>query len=202
MDAATQLSSAQGKAAPAPPPNRFGGLSFATPGVDQLFAPPPTARSMLDGPVDEPAVATGDPSTYPVNARMAAEQRSRAARLGLPTMDDASGAPEPAIQAPTVPKVVRIYDASEGTPLDPLRDRSWDLNSAKVIPDMPAMGAAPTATGRPPAASARPAAQKPPTKVADKPAAPKTVAAKPAPKPAAQKPKPASTPAPAAADDD
>jgi hypothetical protein len=25
-------------------------------------------------------------------------------------------------------------DASEGTPLDPLKDKSWDLNSVKVVP--------------------------------------------------------------------
>ncbi len=203
MDAATQSAPPQSKAVPGQQPNRFGGLSFATQGMDQLFAPPPTARSMLDGPVDEPAAVPGDPTTYPVNARMAAEQRARAARLGLPTMDDnEASTPAPAAQAPAVPKVVRIYDASEGTPLDPLKDKSWDLNSAKVIPDLPAPGAAPAATGKPAAAGAKPSAPKPPTKVAEKPAAPKPAAAKPAPKPAAQKPKPASTPAPAAADDD
>ena len=27
----------------------------------------------------------------------------------------------------------RIFDASEGTALDPLRDRSWDLNSPKTV---------------------------------------------------------------------
>ena len=204
MDAATLATSPQGKAAPAAQANnRFGGLSFASPAVDQLFAPPASARSMLDGPVDEPAPAPGDPTTYPVNARMAAEQRARAARLGLPAMDDSPFTAEPASPAPAVPKVVRIYDASEGTPLDPLKDRSWDLNSAKVIPDMPAPGAAPgAASGKPAAAGARPATQKPPTKVAEKPAAPKPAVSKPAPKPPAQKPKPAAKPAPAAADDD
>jgi UPF0755 protein len=25
-------------------------------------------------------------------------------------------------------------DASEGTPIDPLKDKSWDLNSVKVVP--------------------------------------------------------------------
>jgi UPF0755 protein len=30
----------------------------------------------------------------------------------------------------------RIYDAAEGTALDPLRDKSWDLNSPKTV-DLP-----------------------------------------------------------------
>ena len=29
---------------------------------------------------------------------------------------------------------IRAVDASEGTALDPLRDRSWDLSSAKTVP--------------------------------------------------------------------
>ena len=28
----------------------------------------------------------------------------------------------------------RIYDASEGTPLDPLRNKTYDLSYAKVVP--------------------------------------------------------------------
>jgi hypothetical protein len=29
---------------------------------------------------------------------------------------------------------VRIFDASEGTALDPLKNKSWDLNSPKTVP--------------------------------------------------------------------
>jgi hypothetical protein len=29
----------------------------------------------------------------------------------------------------------KIFDASEGTALDPLRKKGWDLNSAKRVPD-------------------------------------------------------------------
>jgi len=47
--------------------------------------------------------------------------------------------PDPAPAAPVVPIKTpplhpKIYDASEGTPLDPLRDKSYDLNSGKTIP--------------------------------------------------------------------
>jgi UPF0755 protein len=31
---------------------------------------------------------------------------------------------------------VRIYDASEGTPLDPLRDKTYDLNYPKTVPGL------------------------------------------------------------------
>jgi UPF0755 protein len=36
----------------------------------------------------------------------------------------------------------RIYDASEGTALDPLRDKSWDLNSPKTVDAPPAKASA------------------------------------------------------------
>ena len=34
-----------------------------------------------------------------------------------------------------------IYDASEGTPLDPLLNKTWDLNSPKTVPPMPQLPA-------------------------------------------------------------
>jgi UPF0755 protein len=42
----------------------------------------------------------------------------------------AGGAPAPQGQAARA----RAFDASEGTPRDPLRNRSFDLNSAKTVP--------------------------------------------------------------------
>jgi UPF0755 protein len=36
---------------------------------------------------------------------------------------------------PTNPVARKIYDASEGTALDPLRKKGWDLNSPKRVPD-------------------------------------------------------------------
>jgi len=32
------------------------------------------------------------------------------------------------------PRRSRAFDASEGTPLDPLRNKNWDLNSPKNVP--------------------------------------------------------------------
>ncbi len=105
------------------------------------------ASTLLDGP--DPGSATGsgagvnDPGVYPESPQKWAEQKARAARYGasygadtLPAADtnpdDADRTPPP---EPTGgPRVVRIYDASEGTPLDPLKDKTWDLNSAKTVP--------------------------------------------------------------------
>ena len=187
-DATAALAAQTAKQQGQPTPSRFSSLSFAAPGVENLFTQP---RSMLDGPVDEPAAAGGDPQTYPMNPRLAAEQRARSARLGLPVADS-SLEPVAPLPDPPVPRVVRIYDASEGTALDPLKDKSWDLNSAKTIPDLPSPGApASTTAGRPPA--------KPTTRVAAQPTQAKPVQ-KPAPKVAAKPAKP--KPKPAAADDD
>jgi UPF0755 protein len=82
-------------------------------------------------------------STYPAPARMRAEQRARAARLGLPpgseespreVVADARAQADVDAPPPPQPRRSRAFDASENTPLDPLRDKSWDLSSAKSVP--------------------------------------------------------------------
>lgn len=87
-----------------------------------------------------------DISSYPVSAKRRAEQKALAAKLGLPEGSDElpreaidaqpadADAPAPAAP-PTARKTrPRAFDASEGTALDPLRDKSWDLSSAKTVP--------------------------------------------------------------------
>jgi UPF0755 protein len=70
-------------------------------------------------------------------------QRARAAELGLPMGSDAlpkddrgMGPPKfPVKHAAMLPSGRAVaLDASEGTPLDPLKDKSWDLNSVKIVP--------------------------------------------------------------------
>ena len=78
----------------------------------------PAAADVLDGPVnsvsDDPAPAAG-----PLVASTHAG----------PTQADAAVAHAP-------PEHPKIFDVSEGTALDPLRARAYDLNSAKTVPDL------------------------------------------------------------------
>ena len=100
-------------------------------------------RALLDEP---PTV-----DAYPVSPARRAEQKARAARLGLPAGSDdmptdalgerdeadrpALSAAAPLALAPgDKPLRPRAFDASEGTALDPLKDKSWDLSSAKTVP--------------------------------------------------------------------
>ena len=95
-----------------------------------------------------------DVTSFPVSPRQRAEQKARAAKLGLVTGSDQL--PDGVIGAreqisDTAPDVApsgvagsgegaqagrrpRAIDASEGTALDPLRNKSWDLSSAKTVP--------------------------------------------------------------------
>ena len=45
---------------------------------------------------------------------------------------ETSPAPQPQIEGR--PVHARAFDASEGTPLDPLRNKTYDLNYAKTVP--------------------------------------------------------------------
>jgi UPF0755 protein len=87
------------------------------------------------------AASTGSIQSYPLSAAALAEQQSRAARYGaqgaLPdggvkvvASADAALSPTGRSSAPRP----RAFDASEGTPLDPLRDTTYDLNYPKVVP--------------------------------------------------------------------
>ncbi len=95
----------------------------------------------LDG--EEDLSELGDIAAYPVDPRTLADQRERAARLGLTGGLDldvgASALPRDVLALQPVPPpnpvARKIYDASEGTALDPLRKKGWDLNSPKRVPD-------------------------------------------------------------------
>ncbi len=116
------------------------------------LGPDMVARESADGR----ALPENDIAIYPVSEARRAEIRARAAKLGLSTGSDeaptealgAKAAPEgetvaarvadgagPLALAPAPQRArPRAFDASEGTALDPLRDRSWDLTSAKTVP--------------------------------------------------------------------
>ncbi len=104
-----------------------------------------------DGPPEGDAFAdatasidgTGSPASVPVSPAMLAEQRAREAKYGLgaPLAAESAaagsaraGAATAAPAQPTASGRPRIFDASEGTRLDPLLNKTYDLSYAKVVP--------------------------------------------------------------------
>jgi UPF0755 protein len=116
------------------------------PGLDELGISVGGVRSpaaTLDGPIgaeDAAADAPGQDLTFPAWAGGRAEQKARVARPGLgPAGDDlpdksARAGPSPDPQPQNDRRAVHAFDASEGTPLDPLRNKTYDLNYAKTVP--------------------------------------------------------------------
>jgi UPF0755 protein len=89
------------------------------------------AHASIDG--------SGSPDSVPLSPAMLADQKAREAKYGL----GAPAAAEPvaavaqttaASAQPTASGRPRIYDASEGTKLDPLLNKTYDLSYAKVVP--------------------------------------------------------------------
>ena len=76
----------------------------------------------------------------PLSPAMLADQKAREAKYGTATLVsnvaiDSAGAAAPAPASyGTASGRPRIYDASEGTPLDPLLNKTYDLSYAKVVP--------------------------------------------------------------------
>ncbi len=72
---------------------------------------------------------------------MLADQKAREAKYGTPAVASADNAAAadatPAAPQPTTASGrPRIYDASEGTKLDPLLNKTYDLGYAKVVPTL------------------------------------------------------------------
>lgn len=121
-------------------------------GEEGAIGPDMMARESADGK----ALPDGgsDIAAYPVSPARLAELKARAAKLGLSTGSTdypaealgARAAPEetkaPAQGGETTLALAatpqrmrpRAFDASEGTSLDPLRDKSWDLTTPKNVP--------------------------------------------------------------------
>ncbi len=92
---------------------------------------------------DNSAPISGPVSSYPLSAAALADQQSRAARYG--GLDGAArlgggnlvaSVETPAAAAPLAGGRPRAFDASEGTPLDPLLNTTYDLNYPKVVPTL------------------------------------------------------------------
>ena len=99
----------------------------------------PKGSALLDGPStnDEPPA----PTTAQASAPQAPHTAMQKAALDAAPADakvDLFADPDPtntaAAHVGTPPVHPKIYDVSEGTALDPLNDKNYDLNSSKTIP--------------------------------------------------------------------
>lgn len=120
------------------------GISAYTfgPGLDELGisvgAPQASSSPLLDGPdgdSDSPSGAAPN-AAFPAPAKGLTERKTQSARLGLAAGAETGAGTEasPNSSAPEPGKRPRAFDASEGTPLDPLRNKTYDLNYAKTVP--------------------------------------------------------------------
>ncbi|MGQ0444491.1 MAG: endolytic transglycosylase MltG [Beijerinckiaceae bacterium] len=118
------------------------------PGLDELGISVGGVRdpagATLDGPVGQAdaADAAGQDVTLPVSAGGRAGQEAGTAGLGLRLGD--ADLPEESVglrlslapQPQNGGRPARAFDASVGTPLDPLKNKTYDLNYAKTVPRM------------------------------------------------------------------
>jgi UPF0755 protein len=124
--------------------------SLAAPGVKTIEELGLVVSGVNDAPAegftfgnDDPAGTggTGPVASAPLSPAMLADQKAREAKYGTGTLTLASTTladitgPQPAQASPgTASGRPRIYDASEGTALDPLRNKTYDLSYAKIVP--------------------------------------------------------------------
>ena len=123
--------------------------SLAAPGVKSIEEIGAVVSGVNDGPPEGEAFADPYPpgtgtepiASVPLSPAMLAEQRAREAKYGTPSAaSNVAAAGVAPAQAPAQPGTAsgrpRIYDASEGTPLDPLLNKTYDLSYAKVVPTL------------------------------------------------------------------
>jgi UPF0755 protein len=121
--------------------------SLSGPGVKTLEELGAVIAGVNDGPAegfafgnnDPPATGMGPVGSAPLSPARLADEKAREAKYGTvtlaaTTLADVTG-PAPAQASPgTASGKPRIYDASEGTALDPLLNKTYDLSYAKVVP--------------------------------------------------------------------
>ena len=99
------------------------------------------AEGFAFGNDDPPATGTGPVGSAPLSPAMLADQKAREAKYGTgtvtlasTTLADTTAAAPAQVSPGTASGHPRIYDASEGTALDPLLNKTYDLSYAKVVP--------------------------------------------------------------------
>jgi UPF0755 protein len=110
-------------------------LGFVVAGVNDA----PAEGLAFGNDDDPPGTGTGPVASAPLSPAMLADEKAREAKYGTVTLasttlaDTTAAAPVQASPG-TASGHPRIYDASEGTPLDPLLNKTYDLSYAKVVP--------------------------------------------------------------------
>jgi UPF0755 protein len=121
--------------------------SLAAPGVKTIEELGFVVAGVNDAPTegfafgndDPPGTGTGPVASAPLSPAMLADEKAREAKYGTVTLasttlaDTTAAAPAQASPG-TASGHPRIYDASEGTALDPLLNKTYDLSYAKVVP--------------------------------------------------------------------
>lgn len=102
--------------------------------VEGVNEPPQSERSADRGSSE---ATLGPVRTYTMSAVALAEQRALAAKYGVAASATKNGgnilaSVDAGALAPA--NLTRAFDASEGTPLDPLLNTTYDLNYPKVVP--------------------------------------------------------------------
>ncbi|MCW6508064.1 endolytic transglycosylase MltG [Lichenifustis flavocetrariae] len=148
----TNFASSGAKAAAASQANPFDDLDIEVDGVRSKEAPPVFADT--DTEADTTPGPAASQMTFALSAQRQAEMRARESAYGLPAAsstlqpDRVQTAAAPEAAPPLPGGKVRIFDASEGTPLDPLRDHSYDLMTAKSVPALKALPPMPAGMAR------------------------------------------------------
>ena len=88
------------------------------------------AANLLDGPVDQSDAPPQADATFVAAATGGKQQPADPAARGSPPQDEAESAANKTSQS----KGPSVIDASEGTPLDPLLNKTYDLDYAKSVP--------------------------------------------------------------------
>jgi UPF0755 protein len=133
--------------------------SLVAPGVKSIEEIGGVVAGVNDGPAEGVAFEGADPAgeagttgpipSVPLPPAMLADERAREAKYGTApsasstavadaTMPAAPASPQP----PSASGRPRIFDASEGTRLDPLLNKTYDLSYAKVVPQLQSADAA------------------------------------------------------------
>jgi UPF0755 protein len=103
-----------------------------------------TGAAVLDGPVaEEEQKASGDGGSFLVVSDLSENMTDAPPLASDTSMANKSlgGSAWPDIGLPTSrvaehPEPARAFDSSQGTPRDPLKNRTYDLNYAKTVPDL------------------------------------------------------------------